>query len=99
VQIPYGEESIFLTIKKNSNMKKVILSVCIGLTLISCTDNQLARNFGGSEEVKLKPNEVVLNVTWKGDELWICTRDTVTNVTYFKEKSSWGVVEGTVILK
>ena len=84
---------------KNNTMKKVILSVCIGLTLISCTDNQLARRFGGTEEVELKPNEVVLNVTWKGDEMWICTRDTVMNVTYFREKSSWGVVEGTVILK
>jgi hypothetical protein len=33
------------------------------------------------------------------NEMWICTKDTTTNITYFREKSSWGVMEGTVILK
>jgi hypothetical protein len=80
-------------------MKKIILSILVSLTLISCTDNQRARKFGGTEEVKLKTNEVVLNVTWKGNEMWICTRDTTTGFVYFREKSNWGVLEGTVILK
>jgi hypothetical protein len=80
-------------------MKKTILSFCIGLTLISCTDNQRARSFGGTEEVKLKTNEIVLNITWKGSEMWICTKDTLSNIVYFREKSNWGVIEGTVILK
>jgi hypothetical protein len=31
--------------------------------------------------------------------MWICTKDTTTGVVYFREKSSWGVMEGTVILK
>ena len=67
--------------------------------LSGCTDNARARNWGGTEEVSLKPNEVVLNVTWKADEMWICTKDTISGVVYFREKSSWGVMEGTVILK
>ena len=80
-------------------MKKLFAVAITVLTLASCTDNARARRFGGVEEVKLNKNEVVLNVTWKENQMWICTKDTVTNVTYFREKSSWGVMEGTVILK
>jgi hypothetical protein len=80
-------------------MKKLIFIAIAALSLASCTDNQRAKHWGGTEEIQLKPNEVVLNVTWKESEMWICTKDTVTGVTYFREKSNWGVMEGTVILK
>jgi uncharacterized lipoprotein YehR (DUF1307 family) len=80
-------------------MKKIFVIAIATLSLVSCTENERARRFGGVEEVELKPNEVVLNVTWKENEMWICTKDTTTNITYFREKSSWGVMEGTVILK
>lgn len=87
-------------------MKRVLLTGIIMmvtgivlLALASCTDNERARRFGGTEQVELKPNEVVLNVTWKENEMWICTKDTTTNTVYFREKSSWGVMEGTIILK
>lgn len=80
-------------------MKKLFVIAIAALSLASCTDNVRARRWGGVEEVELKPNEVVLNVTWKENEMWICTKDTVSGVTYFREKSSWGVMEGTVILK
>ena len=80
-------------------MKKLFVLALGVVVLTSCTENARARRFGGTEEVTLKPNEVVLNVTWKESEMWICTQDTVTNTTYFREKSAWGVMEGTVILK
>lgn len=80
-------------------MKKIAALVISILALTSCTDNERARRFGGTEMVSLKKNEIVLNVTWKEQELWICTKDTVTGVTYFREKSAWGVMEGAVILK
>jgi hypothetical protein len=80
-------------------MKKLFIIAIVAISTVSCTDNQLAKHFGGTEEIKLKPNEIVLNVTWKDTEMWICTKDTVTNITYFREKSNWGVMEGTVILK
>jgi uncharacterized lipoprotein YehR (DUF1307 family) len=79
-------------------MKQLLVLVSV-LTLASCTENERARRFGGTEEVSLKPNEIVLNVTWKESEMWICTKDTVSDVVYFREKSAWGVMEGAVILK
>ena len=80
-------------------MKKILITTLTLITLASCTENQRARTFGGTEKVSLKPNEIVLNVTWKKDEMWICTKDTLTNTVYFREKSNWGMLEGTVVLK
>jgi hypothetical protein len=38
-------------------------------------------------------------MTWKESNLWIQTVDTTTGVTYFREKSSWGYMEGEIIVK
>jgi hypothetical protein len=80
-------------------MKKLMIILVAMVIMSSCTENARARHFGGTETLALKPNEVVLNVTWKESQMWICTQDTVTRVVYFREKSSWGVMEGTVIIK
>jgi hypothetical protein len=80
-------------------MKKLMIILVAMVIMSSCTENARARHWGGTETLALKPNEVVLNVTWKESQMWICTQDTVTRVVYFREKSSWGVMEGTVIIK
>ena len=82
--------------KKRFQLTTLILGFMVACS--SCTDNTRTKRLGGTEEITLKPNEVVLSVTWKGDQMWICTRDTTTNITYFREKSKWGILEGTVIL-
>lgn len=80
-------------------MKKLFVLLFSVIAFTSCTENQRAKNFGGTEEIQLNKNEIVLNVTWKETQMWICTKDTVTGITYFREKSNWGMMEGTVILK
>jgi hypothetical protein len=80
-------------------MKKLMMILVAMVVMSSCTENVRARHFGGTETLALKPNEKVLNVTWKDNEMWVCTQDTITGLVYFREKSSWGVMEGTVILK
>jgi hypothetical protein len=81
-------------------MKKLMMILVVMMVVISsCTENARARHFGGNETLTLKPNEKVLNVTWKDDEMWVCTQDTITGVVYFREKSSWGIIEGTVVIK
>lgn len=61
--------------------------------------NTFARNFGGTLEVKLPPNHVVLNATWKEQSLWVVSKDTLTGEVIFWESSSWGIAEGTVKFK
>lgn len=74
----------------------VLVILVIGIT--SCTDNGRARNFGGTEEISLRKNEKFINITWKKDNLWIIVEDTVTGKFYAREKSSFGALEGTIVI-
>lgn len=80
------------------DMKKILL-VAITLLAIGCTDNKKARSFGGTETISLEPNEKFINVTWKESNLWIIVQDTVTGDYIAREKSSFGVWEGKIIIK
>ena len=80
-------------------MKKTILIIAVALGLYSCTANVRARHWGGTEKIVLEDHEVLLNATWKENELWVLTKDTISNVSHFREHSSWGVVEGEVQFK
>jgi hypothetical protein len=78
---------------------KIITLIIALLTLISCTDNQKARSFGGTETIKLEPQEKFINITWKQDNLWVVVQDTITKKYYAREKSSFGIMEGKVIIE
>lgn len=68
----------------------------ISIIIVSCSENTRTKKYGFSQTITLKPNERCLNATWKEDNLWYLTEDTVTHVTYFREKSEHGIVEGVV---
>lgn len=80
-------------------MKKLLLGAILLFSVLSCTDNQRARTFGGEETIELPKNRVLLNATWKQADLWLLTKDTLTNEVFFNEKSNWGVLEGTIKFK
>jgi uncharacterized lipoprotein YehR (DUF1307 family) len=85
-------------------MKKGILAIMVlAFALTSCTENERAKQFGGTATVNLPQGQKLVNVTWKEDEIWYLTRSmnsTDTAETYtFQEESSYGMMEGTVILK
>lgn len=81
-------------------MKK--LAGLLGIVMLaSCTQNNRARVWGGNETIELETGERLQNVTWKQTDLWLLTKqDTTAPSTYsFKEKSSFGVMEGEIIIK
>ena len=80
-------------------MKNTIIILLISTLLFSCTENSRAKNWGGTETIQLKENEVITNMTWKETNLWVQSVDTVTGVTHFREKSSWGWIEGEILVK
>jgi uncharacterized protein YcfL len=80
-------------------MRKLTMVAITLLALASCTDNQRARSFGGTETIKIEPQEKFINLTWKQDNLWVIVKDTITGTIYAKEKSSFGVMQGKVIIK
>lgn len=81
-------------------MKKIFFLLVV-MSLVSCSDQQMARSFGGTETVTLEPGKRLVNVTWKENDLWILTKQDTTNpTTYsFKQKSVVGLLSGEVIIK
>ena len=89
-------------------MKKVLGLWIIGISVMTliygCTENNRARVWGGTETIQLEEGVRLVNVTWKGDKgstsLWMLTKKDTTKPStyYFKEKSSFGVMEGQVII-
>lgn len=71
-------------------------------TLTGC-GNSVARSWGGTMTLDLEPNQKLESITWKDDELWYLTRpmrESEEPETWkFQEKSNFGVIEGTVIIK
>ena len=81
-------------------MKRILIIASVAVAfLASCTDNQRARQFGGTETVDIPEGRILVNCTWKQDDLWILTKDTTTGKMFFNEKSSFGVLEGEINFK
>ena len=80
-------------------MRKLFLVIGIAVLLGSCTENSRVKNWGGEGTINLPQGRKLVNVTWKGEQIWYLTRQMDTNdvaETYqFSEESSWGVMEGT----
>ena len=80
--------------------KKFILSLIAALAFASCTENQMAKQFGGTMKVDLPANTEFVNATWKNDGLWYIHRprkqgETIDTIT-MQEDSNFGLVEGKV---
>ena len=80
-------------------MKKLLLVLLLGTLLLSCTDNNRARNFGGEETLFLPKNCKFINSTWKKNDLWIVVQDTTTKQYFMYEKSAYGILEGKIVFK
>ena len=72
------------------------------LSLSGCTENARAKQFGGTMKIEAPAGQTVMNMTWKENQLWIQYRERTPGekptVTTFKEYSSFGLVQGTVIV-
>lgn len=82
-------------------LKNIILVGIIGWLTVGCTENTRTKRFGGTMTINVPPTEKFINATWKDDELWYLTRDRREGETpenwKFQEKSSFGMIEGTII--
>lgn len=81
--------------------KNILLSIIAALAFASCTENERAKQFGGTMKVDLPTNTEFVNATWKNDELWYIHRprkegETIDTIT-MQEDSVFGLVEGKVL--
>jgi len=81
-------------------MKKLFLLAVLFICFCGCTEQQLAREYGGTMTVNLPAGQELMEATWKQDDLFYLTRpmtdDYVPVTKTFQESSSWGVMETTV---
>lgn len=86
-------------------MKKILFSVLVVgmiMAMTSCTKNQRVKQFGGTMTYEIPSDKQFVDVTWKNDELWVLTTKRVKaskQTYYFQEKSSFGLMEGTIVIK
>lgn len=73
------------------------------LFLCGCTDNMMARNYGGVVTVDLPRRTRLVTATWKDNNLWYLVRPKAPNEPVgeyvFVEDSSFGALEGKVVFK
>lgn len=83
-------------------MKKIIILLGI-LLMISCTEAERTKNYGGQTNIDLPCGMKLTTVTWKGENLWynyIPMEEGYIPVKHtFQEKSSYNLFEGKVIIK
>jgi hypothetical protein len=92
-------------------MKKIFGIMACTICLISimvllftgCTDNQRMKAYGGTATIELLAGQKLVNVTWKDTDIWVLTRQARPGEqpeTYtFQEKSSYGIINGTYLIK
>ena len=84
-------------------MKKLIILLAGAMLAMSCSDNTRVKNFGGTMVIDLPKGQKLVTATWKGEQMWYLYRPMESNErpveSRFQEKSSHGLVEGTVIIK
>lgn len=77
----------------------LLLSFMIALFISLNSCQMCTREFGGTTNITLEKNQEFLNVTWKGSDIWVLTRNKNTNDLEFIEYSTLGILGGKVIIK
>jgi hypothetical protein len=82
----------------------ICVFILVSLCIFGCDFNPVTRNFGGTQIIELPVNQKLINVSWDhNSNIWYLSRpmhDTEISETYeFKEQSTYGQLNGTVILK
>lgn len=78
---------------------KILLAIIMILSLASCTENQRAKQYGGTQSINIQSNERFITSTWKGNNLWIIVENTTTHRFHMKEYSDYGILEGEIIIE
>lgn len=85
-------------------MKKLLFVAAVVIfAMTACTENQRARNLGGTMKITLKPGEKLMMATWKDDDLFYLVEpmdsDYVPKTKTLREDASFGVLQTTVIFE
>lgn len=83
----------------------ILVLFAVSLLAVSCTQNDIARGWGGDMTVTLDPGRKLINASWKDadNSFWVLTRgrkvDEPIDTFTLQCRSSWGVFQGKVIIQ
>ena len=89
------------------NITIVAAALFLLVIVMAACDTTIAKRFGGTMTVEIEKDQKLVNCSWKsgkdqGDSLWLLTRvrkEGEAPETYkYIEKSTFGVLEGTVTI-
>lgn len=86
-------------------MQKILMTLLFILffTVSGCTEKERVKQFGGEITIQLESHRKLIDVTWKGSDLWYLTRemrdDEYPQQYEFREDSNLGIAEGVVIFQ
>lgn len=79
-------------------MKTLVITAIAAFALAGC-DQYVTRTFGGESKLAIPSGTRLVTVTWKGTDLWYLYYDPATKRCVFKESSTAGVLEGSVVIE
>lgn len=81
-------------------MKKYLFLLFALVAMCSCTQNQMARTYGGKMTIELPKGEKLINATWKEANLFYLTEPMeegyIPKSKKFRESSNFGVWESEI---
>lgn len=84
-------------------MNKLKVTCMLIVTLLAgCTQQQMAKHWGGTSDINLPANQKFVGATWEEDNLWYVTRPMRPGEkpeTYtMTESSSYGMFQGKIVI-
>ena len=76
----------------------VVAFAAVAVVGLSGCDQYFTRTFGGETKLSIPAGTQLVTVTWKGTDLWYLYYEPATNRCVFKESSTVGVLEGSVVI-
>lgn len=87
------------------SLKELFLFIVLGIIasgIYSCTDNERAKNYGGTMKINLPKGQKLETITFKESNVWYLTRPMLPTdsavVHTFKEESTYGLMSGTILI-
>lgn len=88
---------------RRANIAGLMILVAAYLITVGCTQNQLAKHYGGTAVINLPVNAQLTSVTFKDANIWVLMKQRPVGqkpeIHTFKEYSNFGALEGTVIFQ
>lgn len=86
-----------------TKLKLWALALALCSAFSGCTENQRARQWGGTATVELQPGRKLVTASFRQDNLWLLTRASkpgeIPEVYELIEDSSFGMMNGKVIIR